>query len=43
MVLRNNRLYGLYKLNGKEHEIESGLISTSDREKAKFDQVDLQR
>ncbi|KAM4728827.1 laminin subunit alpha-3-like isoform 2-T2 [Anableps anableps] len=43
MVLRNNRLYGLYKLNGQEYEMESGLISTSDPEPATFDKVDLRR
>ncbi|XP_038159689.1 laminin subunit alpha-3-like isoform X1 [Cyprinodon tularosa] len=43
MVLRNNRLYGLYKLNGKEYEMESGFISNSDSEQATFDKVDLHR
>lgn len=43
MVLKKNRLYGLYKLNGKEHQIESGFISTSEPVKATFDQVDLHR
>ncbi|XP_054888860.1 laminin subunit alpha-3-like isoform X2 [Poeciliopsis prolifica] len=43
MVLRSNRLYGLYKLNGQEYELESGFISTSDPQPATFDKVDLHR
>ncbi|MEQ2180692.1 hypothetical protein GOODEAATRI_003828 [Goodea atripinnis] len=43
MVLRDNRLYGLYKLNGQEYEMKSGFISTSDPEPAIFDKVDLRR
>ncbi|XP_027877262.1 laminin subunit alpha-3 isoform X1 [Xiphophorus couchianus] len=43
MVLRKNRLYGLYKLNGQEYELESDLISTSDPQPATFDKVDLHR
>uniref|UniRef100_A0A3Q2UJ37 Uncharacterized protein n=1 Tax=Fundulus heteroclitus TaxID=8078 RepID=A0A3Q2UJ37_FUNHE len=43
MVLKKNRLYGLYKLNGQEYEIESGLISTSADNPAIFDKVDLRR
>ncbi|KAM4557143.1 laminin subunit alpha-3-like [Fundulus diaphanus] len=43
MVLRNNRLYGLYKLNGQEYEMESGFISTSEDNPATFDKVDLRR
>ncbi|KAM4551973.1 laminin subunit alpha-3-like isoform 1-T1 [Odontesthes bonariensis] len=43
MVLRDNILFGVYKLNGKENVIESGSITTSPSEPAKFDRVDLRR
>ncbi|PWA25274.1 hypothetical protein CCH79_00005330 [Gambusia affinis] len=43
MVLRKNRLYGLYKLNGQEYELESDTISTSNPQPATFDKVDLHR
>uniref|UniRef100_A0A3B3VJF9 Si:ch211-241e1.3 n=1 Tax=Poecilia latipinna TaxID=48699 RepID=A0A3B3VJF9_9TELE len=43
MVLRQNRLYALYKLNGQEKELESDLISTSNPQPATFDKVDLHR
>uniref|UniRef100_A0A673CU24 Laminin subunit alpha 3 n=1 Tax=Sphaeramia orbicularis TaxID=375764 RepID=A0A673CU24_9TELE len=37
MALRKNTLYGVYKLNGYEHEIKTGYITTSTSEQAKFD------
>uniref|UniRef100_A0A673CRX7 Laminin subunit alpha 3 n=1 Tax=Sphaeramia orbicularis TaxID=375764 RepID=A0A673CRX7_9TELE len=43
MALRKNTLYGVYKLNGYEHEIKTGYITTSTSEQAKFDKVDLRR
>ncbi|XP_039999564.1 laminin subunit alpha-3-like isoform X2 [Xiphias gladius] len=43
MVLRNNMLYGVYKLNGVEYEMETGYITTSSSEPAQFDRVDLNR
>ncbi|XP_014845866.1 PREDICTED: laminin subunit alpha-3-like isoform X1 [Poecilia mexicana] len=43
MVLRQNRLYALYKLNGQEKELQSDLISTSNPQPATFDKVDLHR
>ncbi|KAJ4936999.1 hypothetical protein JOQ06_001583, partial [Pogonophryne albipinna] len=43
MVLRSNQLYGVYKLNGVTHQIETDFITTSTSEPAKFDQVDLRR
>ncbi|XP_041847231.1 laminin subunit alpha-3-like [Melanotaenia boesemani] len=43
MCLRNNVLYGVYKLNGKEYEMKSGYITKSLSEPAKFDRVDLYR
>ncbi|XP_034469915.1 laminin subunit alpha-3-like, partial [Hippoglossus hippoglossus] len=43
MVLRNNKLHGVYKLNGVEYEMKSGYITESDPEPAKFDKVDLHR
>nr|XP_046263462.1 laminin subunit alpha-3-like isoform X2 [Scatophagus argus] len=43
MVLRNNVLYGVYKLNGVEYEMKTGYITTSVPEPAKFDRVDLRR
>ena len=43
MVLRDNVLYGVYKLNGKEYQIETGTITRSASEPAKFDRVDLRR
>nr|XP_054596449.1 laminin subunit alpha-3 isoform X2 [Nothobranchius furzeri] len=43
LVLRSNILYGLYKLNGVEYEIQSHSITTSDSEQSLFDQVDFRR
>lgn len=43
MVVRNNILYGVYKLNGKEYEMQTSSIITSPSEPAKFDRVDLNR
>ncbi|XP_044075989.1 laminin subunit alpha-3-like isoform X2 [Siniperca chuatsi] len=43
MVLRNNVLYGVYKLNGVEFELKTGYITMSASEPAKFDRVDLHR
>uniref|UniRef100_A0A3Q3ANB8 Si:ch211-241e1.3 n=1 Tax=Kryptolebias marmoratus TaxID=37003 RepID=A0A3Q3ANB8_KRYMA len=43
LVLRNDVLYGVYKLNGVEYEIKSDYISRSDSEPAMFDKVDLRR
>ncbi|XP_029970340.1 laminin subunit alpha-3-like isoform X2 [Salarias fasciatus] len=43
MALRNNILFGFYKLNGVEYEMQSGYISKSASEPAKFDRVDLRR
>lgn len=43
MVLRNNVLYGVYKLNGQEYEMQTGPITKSDPEPATFDKVELHR
>lgn len=43
MVVRNNVLYGVYKLNGQEYEMKTASIITSPSEPAKFDRVDLNR
>ncbi|KAK5860005.1 hypothetical protein PBY51_021515 [Eleginops maclovinus] len=43
MVLKNNQLYGVYKLNGVEYQVKTDFISTSLSEPATFDQVDLRR
>ncbi|TDH05750.1 hypothetical protein EPR50_G00125750 [Perca flavescens] len=43
MVLRSNKLYGVYKLNGVEYEMHTDFITMSASETAKFDRVDLQR
>ncbi|XP_018532088.1 laminin subunit alpha-3 isoform X3 [Lates calcarifer] len=43
MVLRNNILYSVYKLNGVEYEIKASDISKSDPEPATFDKVELHR
>lgn len=43
MVLRNEVLFGVYKLNGVEYEMETGVITKSVSVPAKFDQVDLRR
>ncbi|KAM9845354.1 laminin subunit alpha-3-like [Aulostomus maculatus] len=43
MVLRDSVLYGVYKLNGVEYEMKTGLITTSISEPAKFDRVELHR
>lgn len=43
MVLRENVLYGVYKLNGVEHQMKTGYITKSPSEPAKFDRVDLYR
>ncbi|XP_068196189.1 laminin subunit alpha-3-like isoform X2 [Antennarius striatus] len=43
MVLRDNVLYGVYKLNGVKHEMKTGYITKSASELSKFDKVDLHR
>lgn len=43
MFLRNNELYGVYKLNGDKYEIKTGAITRSGLEPATFDRVDLRR
>lgn len=43
MMVRNNVLYGVYKLDGQEYEMETGSIISSPSEPAKFDRVDLNR
>ncbi|CAJ1072333.1 laminin subunit alpha-3-like [Xyrichtys novacula] len=43
MALRNNVLYGYYKVNGVENELMTGPITRSKDEPAKFDKVDLNR
>ncbi|XP_045908367.1 laminin subunit alpha-3-like isoform X2 [Micropterus dolomieu] len=43
MFLRENVLYGVYKLNGVEYQMKTGYITTSASEPAKFDRVDLRR
>lgn len=43
MVVRNNVLSGVYKLNGQEYEMKTDSIITSPSEPAKFDRVDLNR
>lgn len=43
MALRDNVLYGVYKLNGVEYEIQSGYITRSASEPATFDRVNLNR
>ncbi|KAM7379372.1 hypothetical protein PAMP_004930 [Pampus punctatissimus] len=43
MFLRNNVLYGVYKLNGVEYEIATESITMSASEPATFDKVDLHR
>lgn len=43
MVLRNNVLFTIYKLNGKVREMSTGSITMSPSEPAKFDKVNLQR
>ncbi|XP_062285798.1 laminin subunit alpha-3-like isoform X1 [Scomber scombrus] len=43
MALRNNVLYGVYKLNGVEYEMKTASITVSESEPAKFDKVDLRR
>ncbi|KAF7654917.1 hypothetical protein LDENG_00063180 [Lucifuga dentata] len=43
MALRQNVLYGVYKLNGDEYEIKTDFISKSGSNPAKFDKVDLHR
>ncbi|KAG8014177.1 Laminin subunit alpha-3 [Nibea albiflora] len=43
MVLKNNVLYGVYKLNGVEMEMQTGLITKSPFEQAMFDKVELHR
>uniref|UniRef100_H3DCP0 Laminin subunit alpha 3 n=1 Tax=Tetraodon nigroviridis TaxID=99883 RepID=H3DCP0_TETNG len=43
MVVRNNVLYGVYKLNGQEYKIQTETIIRSPSEPAKFDRVDLNR
>ncbi len=43
MVLIDNVLYGVYKLNGVEYKMKTGYITTSSSEPAKFDRVDLRR
>uniref|UniRef100_A0A3Q4H9B5 Si:ch211-241e1.3 n=1 Tax=Neolamprologus brichardi TaxID=32507 RepID=A0A3Q4H9B5_NEOBR len=43
MFLRNNELYGVYKLNGDKYEIKTAAITRSEPESATFDRVDLRR
>uniref|UniRef100_A0A8C9W9F3 Laminin subunit alpha 3 n=1 Tax=Scleropages formosus TaxID=113540 RepID=A0A8C9W9F3_SCLFO len=43
MVLRGNKLFYIYRLNGVENEIESDYITKSVSEPALFDRVDLLR
>lgn len=43
MVVKNNALYSVYKLNGVVHEIRTDSITSSDSEPAKFDKVNLHR
>ncbi|XP_056913723.1 LOW QUALITY PROTEIN: laminin subunit alpha-3-like [Takifugu flavidus] len=43
MMVRNNVLYGVYKLDGQEYEIETSSIISSPSEPARFDRVDLNR
>ncbi|TMS09916.1 Tetratricopeptide repeat protein 39C [Larimichthys crocea] len=43
MVLRNNVLYGVYKLNGEEMVMKTGFITKSSFEQAMFDSVELHR
>lgn len=43
MALRNNVLYGVYKLNGVEYEMKTDSITKSSSDPSKFDRVDLRR
>ncbi|XP_072297637.1 laminin subunit alpha-3-like [Eucyclogobius newberryi] len=43
MVLRENILYAVYKLNGVEYKMKSGYISKSLSEQSKFDEATLRR
>lgn len=45
MYLKDNILYGVYKLNGVENEIKMGFITKSkaEPEPSQFDRVDLRR
>ncbi|KAM8850161.1 laminin subunit alpha-3-like isoform 2-T2 [Spinachia spinachia] len=43
MVLRNEVLFGVYKLNGVEYEMKTGVITKSVSVPAKFDNVELRR
>uniref|UniRef100_A0A3Q3KF12 Uncharacterized protein n=1 Tax=Monopterus albus TaxID=43700 RepID=A0A3Q3KF12_MONAL len=43
MYLKNNVLFGVYKLNGEEYQIKAGYITRSAPESARFDRVDLHR
>ncbi|XP_068614972.1 laminin subunit alpha-3-like [Brachionichthys hirsutus] len=43
LVLRDNVLYGVYKLNGNSYEMKAGYITKSASEPSKFDKVDLHR
>lgn len=43
MVLRDNVLYGVYKLNGIEYEMKTDALTMSASEPAKFNKVDLRR
>uniref|UniRef100_A0A7N6FHB8 Laminin subunit alpha 3 n=1 Tax=Anabas testudineus TaxID=64144 RepID=A0A7N6FHB8_ANATE len=43
MVLRNNVLYTMYKLNGNEYPIRTAYISRSPAESSRFDRVELHR
>ncbi|XP_036375311.1 laminin subunit alpha-3-like [Megalops cyprinoides] len=43
MVLRNNQLFCIYKLNGVEYEVETDFITKSESEPSYFDKVDLMR
>lgn len=43
MVLRDNILNGVFKLNGVEYQMKSGYITKSLPDQSRFDQVDLRR
>ncbi|XP_055084301.1 laminin subunit alpha-3-like isoform X1 [Periophthalmus magnuspinnatus] len=43
MVLKENILYGVYKLNGVEYQIKSGYITKSAPEQSRFDRAILHR
>lgn len=43
MVLRNNVLHFIYKLNGQEYDIEAYNITESSSDLSFFDKIDLYR